>query len=499
MSGEYPAILSIAQMQQADQITITSGVSSYTLLNNAGAAVFSAIESDLSRDDRILIACGTGNNGGDGLVLANLLLADYYNVTVALCSPQDALSEDAKKALSELPKQAVIRMQDVDLKAYSLVVDALLGAGMDRPVDGDWAKWIDDINSSDAKVIAIDIPTGIDGNTGQVLGTAIRADKTVTFFLKKPGHLLLPGREFVGELHVGQIGIEDNVLNELRPNVFENTPLLWQSGLAKPDASAHKYSRGHCVVLAGGIATTGAARLAARAALRTGSGLVTVACRAGSTAVTAAHLTTEMLRVVDTPAALEQLLADRRITSVLLGPGLGIHQATRAMVQVALEHASSVVLDADALSVFESDPDVLFTMIQRSSARVVITPHQGEFNLLFGDDEHISAQESKTDKALEAAKKVNCVVVYKGADTVIASASGDAVINGNAPAWLATAGTGDVLAGTVSGWLAQGMDAFDSACAACWVHGEAATLFGPGLIASDIEKMYPQVLASLYK
>jgi len=499
MSGEYPAVLSIAQMEKADQITTSSGTSSYTLLCNAGAAVFSAIESDLSRDDRILVACGSGNNGGDGLVLASLLLADYYNVTVALCGPENALSKDAKKALEELPKQAVIRMQDVDLKAYSVVVDALLGAGMDRPVDGEWAKWINDINSSEAKVIAIDIPTGINGNTGQTQGAAIQADKTVTFFLKKPGHLLLPGRQYVGDLSVGQIGIEDEVLHELRPSVFENTPVLWQASLPIPDANTHKYSRGHAVVLAGGIATTGAARLAARAALRTGAGLVTVACRAASTAVAAAHLTTEMLRVIDTPAALQQMLVDdKRIKSILLGPGLGIHQATRAMVQVALQHASSVVLDADALTVYESDPDVLLSMVQQSRARVVITPHQGEFQLLFGGDSEINSLEAKTEKTVLAAKKAGCVVVYKGADTVIASGGGDAVINGGAPAWLATAGTGDVLAGTVAGWLAQGMDAFDSACAACWLHSQAASLIGPGLIASDLENSYPEVLATLY-
>lgn len=498
MSGEFPAVLNVAQMRKADQLTTAAGTSSYTLLCNAGAGVFNAIESDLSRDDRILVACGSGNNGGDGLVLAGLLLSDYYNVTVALCEPENKLSADAKKALKELPKQAVIRMQDVDLKAYSVVVDALLGAGMDRPVENDMAKWISDINSSDAKVIAIDLPTGIDGNTGQVQGSAIRADKTVTFFVKKPGHLLMPGREYSGQVHVEQIGIENNVLDDLRPSVFENAPLLWQASLPIPRASSHKYARGHAVVMAGGITTTGAARLAARAALRTGAGLVTVACRAAATAVNAAHLTTEMLRIVDTPAALQQMLNDRRITSVLLGPGLGIHQATRALVQIALEHASSVVLDADALTVYESDPDVLFSMIQQSRARVVMTPHQGEFQLLFGDDESIASLVAKTDKTVAAAKKAGCTIVYKGADTVVATGNSDTVINSNAPPWLATAGTGDVLAGTICGWLAQGVDAFDSACAGCWLHGEAASRFGPGLIASDLEQHYPEVLKELF-
>lgn len=501
MLTDYPAILSVHQTRIADRLTIESGVSSYNLLTNAGTAVFNHIRADLSPRQRILVACGVGNNGGDGLVVARLMQDDGLNVSVALCGKLEAVTGDARRALESLQGE-VFGMRDVDPQQYDIIVDSILGSGLNRPLDGELAEFIGEINRSAATTISIDTPSGVNGDTGEIRGCAVRANKTVTFFLKKPGHLLFPGRAMCGITTVVQIGIVDSALDRIRPTIFENRPMLWDQRLPTPGWHSHKYTRGHSVVLSGGMTTTGAARLAGKAALRTGSGLVTLAGPAESASVLATHLTAELLQIVDSPAAFKQFLKDDRITAVLLGPGLGVSHRTRELVQVALEKAPAVVLDADALTSFEADPNMLFQSIASAPGQVVLTPHHGEFQRLFGDEEPAVKQlnsGAKTSLAREAAKRSHSIVVYKGPDTVIASPAGDIVINTSAPPWLATAGSGDVLAGTVCGWLAQGVDSFDAACAAVWMHGKVAGAYGPGLIASDIADLYPALMRTWFK
>jgi hydroxyethylthiazole kinase-like uncharacterized protein yjeF len=342
-------------------------------------------------------------------------------------------------------------------------------------------------------VIAVDVPSGVDGTSGAVRGTAIRAVATVTFFRLKPGHLLLPGREHCGETSVADIGIPDRVLQTIEPRTFANEPGLWLSRYPWPKPDAHKYARGHAVVVSGPVFSTGAARLGAMGALRIGAGLVTVASPKDAIEVNAAQLTAVMVREADDAAALAAMLADERKNAVLIGPGIGVGERAKAMVLAALASKASVVLDADAITSFAAEPETLFDAVKSRGAPVVLTPHDGEFTRLFGQ----MPEGSKLDHARAAASRSGAVLLLKGSDTVVAAPDGRASINATSSPWLATAGTGDVLAGIVLGLLAQHMEAFAAASAAVWMHGRAAQLFGPGLISEDLPEMLPEVQREL--
>jgi ADP-dependent NAD(P)H-hydrate dehydratase / NAD(P)H-hydrate epimerase len=372
------------------------------------------------------------------------------------------------------------------LDGAKLVVDALFGAGLSRPLEGAAAQLVEALN--DLPVVAIDIPSGVSGDTGAPLGGVyVTAALTVTFFRKKPGHLLLPGRALCGETVVADIGIPAEAADT---RLHENTPALWQ--FPWPKLEAHKYDRGHCLVVSGPASATGAARLAARAALRVGAGLVSVASPPDAMAVNAAHLTAIMLKPFEGAAGLAALLTDKRLNAVVIGPGLGVGGDTRALVDAALKSGAALVLDADALTSFQDDPEALFN---RLHDRCVLTPHTGEFERLFPGLLEESA--SKVEAVRAAADRAGAVVLLKGADTVIAAPGGKAAINANAPPTLATAGAGDVLAGLIAGLLAQKISAFDAAACGTWLHGDAASRFGPGLTAEDLPEMLPAVLADL--
>ncbi|MBV9541909.1 MAG: NAD(P)H-hydrate dehydratase, partial [Alphaproteobacteria bacterium] len=339
------------------------------------------------------------------------------------------------------------------------------------------------------KVIAIDVPSGIAGDTGRALGdAAFDAGLTVTFFRKKPAHLLLPGRARCGEIVVADIGIPETALD--KPTLFENSPALWT--YPWPREEAHKYARGHCIVVSGAAPATGAARLAARGALRVGAGLVSVASPPDAVAVNAAALTAIMVKVFENSKGLANLLQDKRFNAVVVGPGAGLGLATEELVAAVLRSDAAAVLDADALSAFRNEPKVLLKLLR---SNVVLTPHEGEFERVFPG--LLAASKSKLDAARTAAAQAKCTVLLKGADTVIAAPDGRAVINSNAPPALATAGSGDVLAGMIGGLLAQGLDPFSAASIAAWLHGEAANLFGPGLIAEDLPEQLPAVMRAL--
>jgi ADP-dependent NAD(P)H-hydrate dehydratase / NAD(P)H-hydrate epimerase len=386
----------------------------------------------------------------------------------------------------------------INLSGVAVVVDAVFGAGLDRPVTGEALAAIEAMNRAEAPVIAVDLPSGINGTTGAVMGAATRATKTVTFFRKKPGHLLLPGRVYCGNVEVAQIGITDEVLDHIRPKVFENGPDLWAERWPLLAIDGHKYSRGHAIVVSGTLAHTGAARLAAMAALRGGAGLVTLASPRDALVVNGAANLAVMVRPVDAAAELDVMLSDRRFNAVAIGPGAGVGLRTREMTLAALAAERATVLDADALTSFADFSSLLFEALAQNR-NAVLTPHSGEFQRLFGKPlEHVpAASASKLLPTAAAASLTRAVVVQKGADTVIAAPDGRAAINANAPPWLATAGSGDVLAGLITGLLAQGMPPFEAAAAAVWIHGEAANLAGLGMISEDLAPRFGEVYRRL--
>lgn len=485
-------LLTSDEMAQADRLAIQAGVPGLVLMEAAGAAVADEVARRFPDAGAVAVLCGPGNNGGDGFVAARHLLERGYAVRLGFDGDIGRLPPDA----ASMAKRWAGAVEPLDAKLLAradVVIDALFGAGLARPIEGKLAALIEAANASAIPVVAVDVPSGVDGTTGATQGIAVRAMATVTFFRLKPGHLLLPGREACGEVRVADIGIAASVLGVVKPRAFVNDPTLWLQDFPWPEPQAHKYARGHAVVVSGPAFSTGAARLGAISALRAGAGLVTVASPRDALEVNASQLTAIMVRQADDAGALADLLADARKNAVLIGPGAGVSERTKAMVLAALASKAAVVLDADALTSFAPDAPTLFAAIAKRDAPVVLTPHEGEFARLFGSE----GEGGKLARARAAAARSGAVLLLKGADTVVAGPDGRASINATTSSWLATAGSGDVLAGMVLGLLAEGMDAFAAISCAVWMHGRAAQLFGPGLIAEDLPNMLPTVLEEL--
>jgi hydroxyethylthiazole kinase-like uncharacterized protein yjeF len=472
------AVLTIAQMSTADRHAALAGVA---LMARAGQAVVDEMVRRWPAGP-VCVLCGPGNNGGDGWVVAKLLAQAGWKVRLGLLGDAAALKGDAAYHAGLWPGLVEAVSPDL-LEGAGLVVDALYGAGLSRRVDGVAAATLQAAAMRKVPIVAVDVPSGVAGDSGADLG-AVQAALTVTFFRKKPGHLLLPGRMLCGEVVVADIGIEASVLAEIAPSIFENGPGLWRHALPPLAAVGNKYGRGHALVCGGGV-MTGAARLAARAAARAGAGLTTVAVPERAWAVYASALTSIMVKAIADETDLTALLEDARLNALLIGPGAGVTVETRVRVQALLATGRATVLDADAITVFRDDPAALFSRI---IGPCVLTPHEGEFARLFAIDG------DKVFRARQAAAISGAVIVLKGPDTVVAAPDGRAVINANAPWTLATAGSGDALAGFILGLLAQGMDVFPAACAGVWLHGAAAAEFGPGLIAEDLPEQLPAVL-----
>ena len=490
-------VLTTAEMERADRLAIAAGTPGFALMLSAGQAVAEAA-ADLVAEGPIVVVAGPGNNGGDGFVAAAELVAQGREVSVILMCERDALKGDAASAARGW-KYPVLPFTPQAIGKPALIIDALFGAGLSRPVEGEAREMIEAINANGAAVLAVDLPSGINGTSSAIMGTAVRATETVTFFRKKPAHLLLPGRMHCGGVRVADIGIPPGVLDEIRPLAFENTPQLWRGSFPVPRIDGHKYARGHALVVSGDMSATGAARLAARGALRAGAGLVTLASPRDALAINAAALTAVMVRAIDTPIEFGEALADKRFNTIVIGPGAGVGERTRALVHTALSHRRHVVLDADALTSFAEAPHLLFEAIKAErDVQVVLTPHEGEFPRLFSDLSNKTPGRSKLERVRDAAERSGAVVLLKGPDTTVAAPDGRATIAANAPPWLATAGAGDVLAGMIAGLLAQGVPAFDAASQAVWMHGEAAREAGPGLIAEDLPETLPAVFRHLY-
>lgn len=480
MATNDTLLISPHAMGKIDEAAADSGIDSLGLMQAAGAHVAAILLTHFPCVQRAVVLCGPGNNGGDGHVAAQLLAASGVDTVRFGFEPK--AGGDAAKARAASPG-LVYPLEDWQPREGDVIVDALFGAGLDRPVDATVAAVIERAQQAKTPVIAVDLPSGLSGRTGEPTGACFTAAHTVTFAALKPGHLLMPGRALCGWMHLCDIGIPARLIASNDP-VWKNHPGLFNRHLPAIDASQHKYSRGHLVVFAGPLISSGASRLSAMAGLKSGAGLVTMATAPSAVMVQATHLTAIMQRCIRDEAELGDWLSDTRLSAFVLGPGFGDLDKARAYTAMLAETGHPVVLDADGLTAFAMDADELAELFG-GQTRLVVTPHEGEFRRLFGDlasDEALS----KIDRARAAARSLNAVVVYKGADTVIAAPDGRAAVNADAPPWLATAGSGDVLAGIIGGLLAQGMPAFEAACAGVALHGEAGKRAGSGMTAEDL-------------
>ncbi len=473
-------ILTVAEMTAADRAAIAAGTPGEVLMERAGQGVADAIAARFEPQP-LTVLCGPGNNGGDGYVVARLLKDAGWPVELRALAEPTTADAQAMRARWDGPIGPLKGQV-----GEGLVVDALFGAGLVRPLDGAVAAVAQALAERSDQVVAIDTPSGLPGDTGLPLGPAVCAGLTVTFHARKPGHVLEPGRSLCGEVVVVDIG-----LGETPSKLTENSPDGWAERFPWPTARSHKHARGRLIVVSGDAWSTGAARLASRAGLRIGAGLVTILSPEEALASNAAHLEAVMLKPFATESELEQ--AADHADAAIVGPAAGVTDTTLLNVLALARTGAALVIDADAITVFRDDPDELFSVLDRDD---VLTPHPGEFERLFPGV--LKAAPERISAARQAAQRAGAVVLLKGPDTLIAAPDGRAAVNLNGSPWLATAGSGDVLAGFIGGLVSQGMDSFDAACAGAWIHAEAAELHGPGLISEDLPGLAPRVLRRLY-
>jgi len=514
-------LLTAEQTRQAEEKAMGNGIAGAQLMERAGGAVVqlighivqqqveaeaqgtqpihnSAPTQDAISRPPVAILCGPGNNGGDGFVIARLLAEEGWTVRLGLMGDKDKLKGDAA-LMAGLYEGAIEPLSPAMLEGAGLVIDAILGTGLTRSIDGALAEMIQAVNTHPAPVIAVDIPTGIHADTGAIMGVAVQANRTLTFVTRKPGHVLYPGRAFCGVTDIAAIGIANEIIGGLQPNLAINDIALWGQMWPRLQPMSHKYKRGAVAVLSGGVSRTGAARLAARGALRIGAGIVTILSPPSAVLVNANHLTAIMIKSVDGAAQIATHLSDDRISAVVAGPGLGLDERLKGKILTVLKANATAILDADALTGFAEAPEELFEALRPTD---ILTPHEGEFSRLFPQ---INIEEYGRLKAAKmASEKCGCILVLKGADTIIAAPDGRTGINVNAPPGLATAGSGDVLAGFIAGLVGQRhpdgstMPSFEAAMAGVWFHGAVGQQIGPGMIAEDLPEAVPGVLRKIF-
>ncbi len=490
------AILTCEEVRAAEQRAVEAGVSLWALMQKAGQACADVLHAEFP-DGRVIVLAGPGNNGGDAFVAAQRLRDLGRNVFLYDLAPHGLRSPEGEQALETLsgPRQP---LEDMRVHAEDIVLDGLFGAGLSRPLAGEAAFAVEQVNASGAKIVAIDVPSGVNGNAGAVGGVAMRADVTVTFCCKKPAHVLQPAASLCGDVIPAEIGFGRFVDEVSGGRLNENSPALWARALRWPSVSSHKHQRGRLAVVTGGLGSTGAARLAAQAGLRSGAGLVTLLCPPAALMVAASSVTAVM---TSSFASAEDLAAQtREATAIVIGPAAGVTDATRENVSLLAESGRRLVLDADALTVFASSPARLAVQLVKGDAAggvAVLTPHAGEFERLFPG--LLASSPNRIEAVRSAANRMNSIILLKGPDTTIAAPDGRTVVNTHATPFLATAGAGDVLAGIIGGLLAQGLDSFDAACAGAWMHGDAGLRIGPGLTAEDLDQSLRQTISALYQ
>ena len=482
MKNSARPLLTAAEIRAVESRWFASGHNSFALMRVAAAAVAEEALRMLPAGGRALVLCGPGNNGGDGHVAAAIL--QTRGIDVARVQLGEVAEGDSARA-RELA-EGVRLATEADWQKADLLIDALFGIGLARPLVGEAQALVEKANHSGRPILSVDVPSGIDADSGEVPGVAIQAHSTVTFHTAKPGHLLLPGRLHCGQLRIADIGL---------PAPLDST--LWANGfgpwdLPRPVLGVHKYARGGVLVWSGPELQTGAARLAASAALRVGAGAVTLAGDRAALRVHAAHLTAIMLAEADA-AGFAELLTNAKIRAACIGPAAGPLAADVA--ERALRTGTPLVLDADALTAFAGRAERLAELIRAHRRPVVLTPHEGEFQRLYPD-----LSGSRLQRARAVAAHSGAIMVFKGGDGCIAAPDGRALIAANTVPWLATAGSGDVLAGMIAGALAQGLDGFAACGLASWLHAELGTRLGAGLIAEDlIGRELQRLIAELYQ
>ena len=483
-------ILTNSEMAEADKITIKNGLPSLQLMENAGKAVFKNLP--LKNLHKILIICGPGNNGGDGFVVAKELIKAKKSIDLFFPFKKSSQSIDCKYYSDKIDKNNFISKVE-NLEQYDLIIDALFGTGLSRYISNNLISLIREVNTSSVPVYAIDIPSGINGENSLPQPEAFKCQKTITFFCKKKCHLLFPSKKYCGEVIVEDIGIKKEVMKTINPKIKKNDPNLWIKNFPFPSPIDHKYSRGLLIINTGPKFQTGAARLAGRSALRVGAGAVRLICDKNSAEVLEPQISVEMLSVINEKNDLLKILKDKKITSVLVGPGNGVNDETKARTLLALAMVDHVVIDADAISCFADNPDELFI---DTYPHTILTPHEGEFKRLFGSN--FNENDDKVIRCVEAAKKSGSIILLKGADTIISDPSGNVVINSSEAPYLATAGSGDVLAGIIASLVGVNkMSAFDAACAGAWIHSYLGEYLGAGLIAEDLIDNIPLAVKKL--
>lgn len=489
-----PCLLSAEQARMLDAAAIEAGVAGIDLMRAAGRAVADIltdyIGTPLEAGGPIIIFCGSGNNGGDGFIAAKHLEEWGYLVSVRCACEAGDIKGDAAIAVSEW--QGPINAFSPDgIHEAAAIVDCMFGTGLNKPIEGELADLIEEINQAPAFTLSVDLPSGLPADTGRPVGACISADATITFNLRKPAHLIVPGRFLCGgveNIHVAQIGVPDRVFKKIKCDIFANIPALWGQFFPFSGPQTHKYNRGHMLVLGGREPTLGASRLASLAGLRVGAGLVTLAAPTDTYAVQASSLMDVLVRRFDSTIGFMGIVNDPRIKAVLIGPGAGLGEKTAELVKHVGAKNKGIVLDADALSSLAGRIDIIKKL---KSKDVVLTPHEGEFSRLLPD---LDIDKDRLSAVREAAVMVDAVVVLKGVSTMVAAPDGRVCICENAPSWLSVGGTGDVLSGIICGLMTQGMPAFEAAASGVWIHGAAGMKAGRGLIASDLLEQIPRVL-----
>ncbi len=499
MNIHFPVeLLTPEEMGNADHLAATlNREDSFKLMERAGQAIADIVLNDYRQCRKIAVLCGPGNNGGDGYMAAHILKSHGFEPTIfALGTPR--AGRDAEKAAALWGKKHLPFNEFSSPQDFDVVIDALYGAGLDRPLEQLLQEKLKRLNESGVPVIAVDLPSGVFGQNGAIKGEAVKASKTVTFFRLKPGHACYPGRLQCGEIRLADIGIPEKVLETIKPTRFINFPSLWLKNWPELDYDTHKYRRGHAVVFSGHQSSTGAARLAAHAAARSGAGLVTIVSPEDALLVHEMHLTSIMLKETGSDTEILDFLENRKVRSVILGPAFGSLERALSIIEAVLLKSKifTLVLDADALTAMAGKSEEIFALIKQSPVNVILTPHEGEFQRVFPSVAHMEDL-SRIEKAAKAATVSGSVIVYKGADTIIASPDGRLAVNVNGTPFLATAGSGDVLSGIIGGLSAQKMLPFEAACAGVFLHARCAEHFGHGMIAEDIVSAIPLVLSGI--